>query len=112
MIPRGLIVAWYGSTPDIPTGWQQCNGTNGTPDLRSLYLRGAGSGVGLGNLGYPNNHNHTYSDDGHRHHIPSGGHLAAGSDYDDDTGDTAVSGTTDSANHLPPAWGLWWIMKL
>ena len=34
---------WSGSIADIPTGWQLCDGTNGTPDLRDRFVIGAGS---------------------------------------------------------------------
>lgn len=38
IIPKGIIVAWYGS--DIPSGWMLCDGTNGTPDLRNRFIYG------------------------------------------------------------------------
>ena len=34
---------WSGATNNIPTGWQLCNGTNGSPDLRDKFVVGAGS---------------------------------------------------------------------
>nr|WP_272210298.1 hypothetical protein [Marinicella sp. W31]MDC2876166.1 hypothetical protein [Marinicella sp. W31] len=40
-IPYGTIVAFYGS--GIPAGWQICDGTNGTPDLRDRFILGAES---------------------------------------------------------------------
>ena len=42
VVPRGLIASWYGSVASIPSGWQLCDGTNGTPDLRSRFIYGAG----------------------------------------------------------------------
>lgn len=41
-IPRGVIVVWHGSVATIPTGWHLCDGTAGTPDLRSRFVYGAG----------------------------------------------------------------------
>lgn len=38
----GIIVLWYGAIVDIPAGWQLCDGTNGTPDLRNKFIAGAG----------------------------------------------------------------------
>jgi microcystin-dependent protein len=38
----GGIVIWSGSTLDIPNGWQICDGTNGTPNLRNRFIIGAG----------------------------------------------------------------------
>jgi hypothetical protein len=40
-MPRGIITLWYGRVLDIPKGWQLCNGTNGTPDLRNKMPAGA-----------------------------------------------------------------------
>lgn len=36
LVVNGTIVMWDVGVP-IPTGWQLCNGTNGTPDLRSIF---------------------------------------------------------------------------
>ena len=37
-VPRGTIVAWSGAVEDIPQGWAQCDGSNGTPDLRGKLI--------------------------------------------------------------------------
>lgn len=42
-VPSGAILMWSGSIVSIPTGWLICDGTNGTPDLRSRFVVGAGS---------------------------------------------------------------------
>ena len=41
----GTIAVWYGSAASIPYGWALCDGTNGTPDLRSRFVYGAGGDV-------------------------------------------------------------------
>lgn len=38
----GIICLWEGAIVDIPAGWQLCDGTNGTPDLRNKFVIGAG----------------------------------------------------------------------
>jgi hypothetical protein len=42
-VPTGAILMWSGSIATIPSGWLICDGTNGTPDLRSRFIVGAGS---------------------------------------------------------------------
>jgi microcystin-dependent protein len=37
-VPIGGIILWSGSIATIPTGWQLCNGTNATPDLRDRFV--------------------------------------------------------------------------
>ncbi len=32
---------WSGAIADIPANWSFCNGSNGTPDLRDLFIVGA-----------------------------------------------------------------------
>ena len=39
----GSIMIWSGSVANIPTGWQLCDGTNGSPDLRDKFVIGASS---------------------------------------------------------------------
>jgi len=39
----GTIKLWSGSVATIPIGFQLCDGTNGTPDLRDDFVIGAGS---------------------------------------------------------------------
>lgn len=38
LVPSGTIVMWNGTT--IPDGWALCDGTNGTPDLRGMFIVG------------------------------------------------------------------------
>lgn len=47
ILPQGTIVMWSGELASIPTGWALCDGTNGTPDLRSRFIFGAGDGAGM-----------------------------------------------------------------
>jgi len=71
VLPLGVIVMWGGTTLNIPAGWQLCDGSNGTPDLRNQFIVGAGSSynpgasggassVTLANVNIPS-HNHTVS---------------------------------------------------
>lgn len=52
-LPSGVILLWYGAVADIPNGWQLCDGTFGTPDLRNKFVIGAysdDSGVAKANI--------------------------------------------------------------
>jgi len=40
-LPSGAIIMWSGRIASIPLGWQLCDGTNGTPDLRDRFIVGA-----------------------------------------------------------------------
>lgn len=49
--PSGGIMLWFGSVASIPSGWLLCDGTNGTPDLRGVFLIGAGGAYTVGATG-------------------------------------------------------------
>jgi hypothetical protein len=61
-VPRGIIMMWNGNTSTIPVGWALCDGDNGTPDLRSRFVVGAGPGsspaYNPGDTGGPDAHTH------------------------------------------------------
>ena len=96
-LPQGSIIMWSGDTSSIPTGWQLCDGTNGTPDLRNRFVIGAGDTYPVGNTGGNADsvvveHSHTIND--HNHTFSGSG---------SDNVDISVSGTTgnqsQSHNH-------------
>jgi hypothetical protein len=70
-VPSGVILMWSGTIATIPTGWQLCNGTNGTPDLRNKFVvcadadsggaaKSTITGVAL-QSGGANTHTHTFA---------------------------------------------------
>jgi microcystin-dependent protein len=82
--PIGSIIMWNSAAQPIPSNFQLCNGTNGTPDLRDRFIVGAGSSYAAGNTGgaatvglsianLPS-HNHGINDPGHAHAISDPGH--------------------------------------
>lgn len=72
LIPAGGVVF---TTSNIPIGFQHCDGTNGTLDLRNKYLRGALTGQNAGGVGgsVTNVHSiaHTHSESAHSHSATS-----------------------------------------
>jgi hypothetical protein len=74
IIPSGGIIMWSGSIASIPAGWLLCNGTSGTPDLRSRFVVGAGSTYAVAATGgsadaivVSHTHTATVTDPGHTH---------------------------------------------
>ncbi len=51
LLPAGLISMWAGLLSAIPAGWALCDGNNGTPDLRSKFIKGAAAGADPGATG-------------------------------------------------------------
>ncbi len=78
--PVGTIQMWSGLQTDIPLKWQLCDGTNGTPDLLSRFVKGAPDGVDSGAIGGEDTvpldvteipaHGHGLTTSSHRHTIP------------------------------------------
>lgn len=44
----GMVIMWSGAVSEVPAGWALCDGTQGTPDLRSRFIIGADSNSGTG----------------------------------------------------------------
>ncbi len=49
-VPPGVVIMWSGTLGSIPSGWALCDGSNGTPDLRSRFVAGAASSNELGSV--------------------------------------------------------------
>ena len=83
-IPTGCIMMFTGTT--APTGWQICNGSNGSPDLRNRFIVATGSSYSINATGGSNSvslstaqmpsHDHdagaTVNDPGHKHQLKGG----------------------------------------
>jgi len=112
-IPTGCIMMFYGTT--APTGWQICNGSNGSPDLRNKFIVSTGSSYSLEAQGGENSvslstsqmpsHDHdadaSVSDPGHKHALrggvddaDSGNKIAAGDQFGTLASDAMNDNTT------------------
>lgn len=119
----GLIAFWSGAVVDIPTGWALCDGSSGTPDLRNLFIIGAGGAYDPGDTGgqatIDIQHLHTAGtlkgDTIENITDPDPPGIAAGAgsaSHDHDvTGSTANAGST-ALDILPPFYALAFVMKV
>ncbi len=83
-IPFGAIIIWHGSVASIPSGWHLCDGTYGTPDLRSRFVYGAGT-LSVGTTGGEETHVLTVAE------MPSHSH-------------SGVTNTTGAHTHKYNSW--------
>lgn len=110
-IPSGGILIWSGAIGAIPNGFVLCDGNNGTPDLRTRFVIGAGGAFGVDATGGASTHDHDFTSDGHNHTLGGGGDLSPGSGISATSSTVPDTGTTDPGNHLPPYYALAYIMK-
>lgn len=129
-LPIGSIVIWSGTVASIPTGWQLCDGTNGTPDLRDRFVVGARQDVGsiaetnvsgaLTKTGGEAQHTLTIDEmPPHSHsyrywtawYFSGSSELGAKGSYDDNHQTSTVGGGKPH-NILPPYYALCFIMKV
>jgi hypothetical protein len=123
LVPSGVITIWSGSVASIPTGWNLCDGTNGTPDLRNKFVVVSGGTYAVGATGGQasqtiSSHSHTYS--GSTGGVSNMGPYTfkvGGYDYPALEHSHSFSGTTSSdgsvvVNLLPPYYALCYVMKV
>lgn len=137
--PVGGIIMWSGSIASIPAGWALCDGSNGTPDLRSKFLVGASAtgGYAVGDTGGQTSVTPTITVDNHTlttaempSHTHSYSDIGGGPGSDPVLGGSGASATPQASsstggggahNHtatssavstLPPYYALAFIMKL
>ena len=101
--PKDSIVMWSGFLADIPIGWNICDGNNGTPDLKSRFLRGAPDTQDSGGTGGSDthtlleaemeSHTHTLTDPTHTHAAGNGQSGSIGIDTGDNPSNTTAPGS-------------------
>lgn len=129
-VPKGGIIMWSGAINQIPDGWDLCDGTNGTPNLRDRFVVGAGSSYAVAATGGEATHILTVAEMPSHTHIPPAGR---GTDVINNPGNypargytnndinysapangvlTSSTGGNAAHNNLPPYYALAFIMKL
>ena len=130
-LPIGSIIMWSGTAASIPSGWQLCNGSNGTPDLRDKFVVGArqdSGGIAMTNVSGSLTqaggeayhtltinempaHTHTYQRASNSS-VGTGGGVHAWRDETTFTTNTGITGGSSPHNNLPPYYALCFIMKI
>ena len=127
-VPVGGIIMWSGAQNNLPAGWQLCDGSNGTPDLRGKFVLGAGGKYAVSAQGGAEavtltlenipSHNHRYTfkgsgiagasnSDNLFYRVGATGSNTAYTDY---VG--GRNGTTVPHDNMPPYWALCFIMRV
>jgi len=135
-LPVGSIVIW--GAGNIPDGFQLCDGTNGTPDLRGVFVKGAQDDDDLLGTGGVSSHTHTNPNTStrsdHRHSISGTTGVASDHEYTATGGSSTPTarshthawsgntgyanahshtvGNSGSASNLPPHIKLYFIMRM
>jgi len=111
-VRKGMIMFWPYAIASIPSGWILCDGSNGTPDFRGRFPRGAWANLAPETVGGGLTHTHEFTGDGHYHSLasgPLGMSPGANANY---TNAAEVTGTTDVGDSLPSFRAACFIMKL
>lgn len=127
-----LIIMYYGSS--CPGGWSECNGSNGTPDLRGLFIAGENKDYPNIRMNIENGVNNRTSSFGHDHIVPDHEHDLTlnvgqstsansstnpgsddvGKNHTDSTSTTTIATTnseTASASNMHPFFGIIYCKK-
>jgi len=102
-IPSGLIAMWSGTNANIPSGWNLCDGNNGTPDLTERFIIGRAAATNTNSTGGSNTvtlaegnlPSHTH-DSGNLAAAAGGDHSHSFSGNTSNTGGHSHSGSTSN----------------
>ena len=119
-LPAGSIIMWSGAPISIPSGWQLCDGTNDTPDLRDRFVVGVGTKYQVGDKGGTDAHRLTIEEmPAHSHsslRLAQKGVFAIplnwGSHRVWPDGTTGVTGGNRPHENRPPYYAVCFIMKM
>jgi hypothetical protein len=92
-VPSGIISMWSGSAAAIPSGWNLCDGANGTPNLVGKFIKSASTAGGTGGSN-THSHSHTLSAGSHTlttAQMPSHRHYTLGGQTRPESGTVGTS---------------------
>ena len=137
IFPTGGIIMWSGLNGAIPAGWQLCDGSGPTPDLRDRFIVGSGGSHGIDTTGGATTHNHGGNTQfhtltiaempSHNHGVQINDATSTGPTRKPETagitntkawpsdftgGDGGHRHGINSDNNIPPYYALAYIMKL
>lgn len=108
-MPLNGIIMWHGLLADIPTNYQLCDGTNGTPDLLDKFVMGVPDGAtDPGDTGGSDTHGHGIGTLA-ANKTTGLATLGAGSTV---VTDVSVIGAPADATTLPPYYKVAFIMRM
>ncbi len=129
-VPAGLISMWSGSAAAIPSGWNLCDGTNGTPNLIGKFIKAASTAGATGgstvtgahtlSISEMPSHDHdliTGRNDNGNYHASGGnkGHVGNGFTATYNVGRSWIGNEGGGGSHShtaePPYFELCYIMK-
>ena len=106
-LPAGIIAMWAGLLSAIPSGWALCDGQNGTPDLRSRFIKGAAAAANPGDTGGGASHTHAAHTEvmNHTHPVTDPGHAHVEQQNSATTGGLTGWGARDTSTNTAAATG-------
>ena len=116
-VPSGGIIMWSGLLTSIPSGWELCDGNNGTPDLRNRFIVGAGDQYNRNDTGGQNSVQLTvdempsHSHSGVPSYTLSSGDTEGGAGRVTGNSSTNSTGGNQAHENRPPYFALAFIMK-
>ena len=109
---EGMILIYSGPANETPDGWQYCDGTNGTPDLRERFVCCEGGYLPHGIAGGWPVHNHVVACSNEETNLKFGTNIQPGTGLSRTSVAHDHTVSLEDANHLPPFYTLAYIMKV
>lgn len=117
MVPIGGIIQWPRPIVEIPSNYQLCDGTNGTPDMRDQFVIGAGGAHAVNDTGGAIAHGHFTSGGNHNHNegeavAVAGAGPSSAYDASFAVSSADVDPVAEDTDALPPFHSLFFIQRM